>query len=84
MLGIVQHVSMVKCDSPDEAIQQGYVYRKDNGYNPIHIDQAVVVKGGMQSGAATVDFVLHDEAGQKYVVMITANLLKAILALGGE
>jgi hypothetical protein len=45
---------------------------------PIEINQVVVVRNGTQSGRPTVDIVLQDETGQRFVCMVTGALLKSI------
>lgn len=59
------------------AIDAERVYRAPE-YNAITIDEAVVVQNGTQGGNATVDLLLRDEKGNKFVVMITNNLLQTI------
>ena len=63
-----------------DAIARGYDYARAPAgeYKPIKISQAVVVRNGTEAGRPTVDFVLTDETGQKYVVMLTGALVKAI------
>ena len=41
-------------------------------------DEAVVVRKGTVGGNSTVDLVLKDESGQKFVVMLTGALVKSI------
>lgn len=43
------------------------------------IKEAVIVKNGTQGGNATIDLIFVDANGQKYVAMITANLLKQVV-----
>lgn len=76
---LCQSVSITICDGADDAIAKGFDWRNASPpVKPIEVKQVVVVRGGMQSGAASVDFVLEDETGQRFVFMITGNLLKAI------
>lgn len=75
--GIQQHLDVVVCENASDAAQQGYFYRPPI-YKPIEVSKVVVVRKGTQAGAATVDFVLEDETGQKFVFMVTGNLLKSI------
>jgi len=78
-MGPQNHLSIVVCQDADDAIAQGYDYAsKGDEYKPIEISKAVVVRKGTQSGKPTVDFVLTDQAGQKYVVMLTGALVKSI------
>lgn len=70
-------LKVVVCKDASDAIRRGYIYRE-----PIHksisIQEVVVVQNGTLEGNPTVDFILVDEKGQKYAVMITGALLKAI------
>ena len=68
-------------DDAKEAMQKGHFYRPPV-FLPIKIDRAVVVRNGTASGKSTVDLVLEDEKGQKYVVMTTTSLLATIVAIG--
>jgi hypothetical protein len=78
MFGIMQHLSVVVCENADDAIQKGYDY-KGTDIKAVQIDKAVVVKNGTQAGDSTVDFLLSDEAGNRYVVLVTGNLLKTLV-----
>ena len=64
------------CESPEAATEKGYVYRDE--HKALRIDEVVVVKGGTVQGNSTVDLILIDEDGKKYVTMVTSKLLKAI------
>lgn len=78
-MGPQQHLNIVICKDADDAIAQGYDYAsKGDEYKPIEISKAVVVQDGTQAGKPTVDLVLVDQAGQKYVVMLTGALVKSI------
>lgn len=77
MSAIQQHLDVVVCENPTEAIRQGYLYREPV-FKPISIDKVVVVKNGTTAGSSTVDIILVDDDGQKYVVMLTSKLLKLI------
>jgi len=78
-MGPQNHLPIVICQDAGDAIAQGYDYAsKGDEYKPIEISKAVVVRNGTESGKPTVDFVLTDQTGQKYVVMLTGALVKAI------
>ena len=62
-----------------EAIAAGYVYREQ--HTGLHIEEAVVVCNGTEEGNATVDLVMVDDAGNKFVTMTTVNLLKMVLVV---
>lgn len=68
----------IKCvDSPDEAPN----YNDDLTIRGINIDHVLVVGKGMQSGLATVDFVLETQDGDKFMFMITGTLLKNLVSV---
>lgn len=75
--GLVHALHVTVCKDVSDATRQGFFYRPPI-YLPIAVKQVVVVQKGMKSGDATVDFVLEDEKGQKYVFMLSAKLLRAI------
>ena len=77
MFGIMQHLKIAVCADADDAIRKGFDY-KGRDIKPIEISQVVVVQKGTVEGNSTVDLLLHDEAGNSYVVMVTGNLLKSI------
>lgn len=77
MIGVQTDLAVSICEDASDAVRQGYFYRQPV-YLPIKIIKAVVIKNGTQSGGSSVDFILEDEKGQKYVVMITGAILKAI------
>lgn len=64
-------------DTAKEAIDEGFVYREP-AVKPIKVLTAVVVRKGTVAGNPTVDFLLEDETGQRFVFLITGNLLKTI------
>lgn len=75
---LTTNLSVTVCKDADDAIVQGFNWAADKTIKPIEVKQAVVVRNGTQAGNSTVDFVLEDESGQRFVFMITANLLKSI------
>ena len=76
---ICRHLTVTICESAGDAIAKGFDWKAATPpVKPIEVKQAVVVRGGMVGGAATVDFLLEDETGQRFVFMITGNLLKSI------
>lgn len=74
--GMMQHLNIHICQNAQEAIDKGHIYRDD--VKPVEIDKVVVVQGGTVEGNSTVDLVLKDKEGNKYVVMVTGRLLKSI------
>lgn len=78
---ITRHLSITICNDSDEATAQGFDWgaRKANEeVLPIEVKQVVVVRKGTKEGNPTVDFVLEDERGQRYVFMVTGRLLRQI------
>lgn len=75
--GVMNTLNIVVCRDAKHATQQGHFYRPPV-FKPVHIDRVVVVENGTDAGKPTVDFVLVDESGQKYVVMVTGALLSLI------
>jgi hypothetical protein len=79
MFGIMQHLSIVLCGSPQEAIDKGYsALDKYENAKLVTVKDVVVVKHGTTGGNRTVDFFMEDEEGNKYMFMVTGNLLKSI------
>ena len=78
-MGPQHHLPIVICQDAGDAIAQGYDYAsKGAEFKPIEITEAVVVRKGTVGGNSTVDLVLKDESGQKFVVMLTGALIKSI------
>lgn len=61
----------------EEAIKAGFVYREPE-HTPLKITDTVVIEKGTVNGNPTVDLVLVDESGKKYVTTLTGNLLRTI------
>jgi hypothetical protein len=79
MFGIMQHLNVVICENAEDAIAKGY--SKEQKYSeakPVTVEEVVIVRNGTKGGNSTADLVLADEEGNKYVVMITGNLLKSL------
>ena len=74
---IHNHLEVTVCDDAEDAVSKGFNYAKD-GTKPIEVKKVVVVRKGTQGGNPTVDFLLEDETGQRFVFMVTGNLLKSI------
>lgn len=67
------------CQDAADAIAKGFDYKDAQPpVLPIEVKQVVVVRSGTVAGNPTVDFVLEDANGQRYVFMITGRLLKSI------
>ncbi len=74
--GVHQALNIVVCKDADDAINKGYLYR--DGFSAVEIEKVVVVQNGTQGGNSTVDLILVDEKGNRYVTMLTGALLKSI------
>lgn len=77
IFGVQHSLTTTICADADDAIANGFNYSLPE-YKACEVKQVVVVKHGTTSGASTVDLIIADETGQKYVVMLTGNLLKSI------
>ena len=75
--GIMNHLDIHICKDAEEATQKGHIY-SGGKVKAVEIDKVVVVRNGTQEGNSTVDLVLKDQQGNKYVVMMTGRLLKSI------
>lgn len=62
------------CDSVDEAP----TYTEETPL--LRIDQAVIVCQGTVTGAPTVDLIMSDHKGNKFVVMATGTILDMLAA----
>ncbi len=45
---------------------------------PIKIENAIIIKKGMETGDPTVDLQCVDENGNKYLIFITYNILNGL------
>lgn len=72
-----QSLKVAICKDADAAVRQGFLYRAPE-YTGLKIEQVVVVREGTVEGNSSVDLVLVDEAGKKFVTMVTGRLLKSI------
>ncbi len=73
------HLAVTICRDGADAINQGFNWAAaEPAVKPIEVKQVVVVRKGTEAGNPTVDFLLQDESGQRYVFMVTGNLLKSI------
>lgn len=76
---LTNHLDITICDGPNDAIAKGFNWSAQTPpVKPIEVKKVVVVRNGMASGKASVDFLLEDETGQRFVFIVTAALLKAI------
>lgn len=78
MFGVMNSLKVIICNDADDAVKNGHTYNRDEGYMPVEVEKVVVVRNGTVEGNSTVDLVLVDEKGNKFVVMVTGKLLKSI------
>lgn len=74
------NITIQICQSPDEAPNYN---TNGRGIKAASLDTAIVVKNGTVEGNATVDLQFTDDKGNRYVAMITANLLKSVCIAAG-
>lgn len=53
-------------------------------FRAIEIKHANIVRNGTERGRSTVDLVLEDGKGQKYMMMITGRLVKMLSTMIGD
>lgn len=73
-----QHLAITICADAQDAIEQGFNWSADANVHPIEIEKVVVVRNGTNQGNATVDLVLRDGTGKRFVCMVTRRLLQSI------
>lgn len=62
-----------------ETSQDAPNWSRDHGdVRSCRIENAYIVKKGMQSGKATVDLLFTNKDGEKYVVLMTGRLIKGL------
>lgn len=81
------HLNIAIVKDAAESCAKGFDYNANNGsaaatgqapIRPIEVKQVLVVRHGTESGKSTVDFILENEIGERYVFMVTGALLKSI------
>lgn len=76
---ITTHLNIAIVQDADDAIKNGYDWSShEPAVKPVEVKKVVVVRSGTESGKPTVDFVVEDDNGQRYVFMVTGALLKTI------
>lgn len=76
-MSFTNHLNIKCVDSPAEAPN----YNKNLTIRGIEIDHVLVVGKGMESGLATVDFVLKTKDGEQFVFMLTGTLIKNLVSI---
>lgn len=72
-------LSIVICADAADAIAKGYSWPTAvPPVKPIRVQKVIVVRNGTVEGNPTVDFLLEDETGQRFVFLVTGKLLKMI------
>ncbi len=69
----MQNLSIKICDSIEDAPNYN---TNGEGFKKAILTKAVIVRRGTQEGHDTIDLQFVDDAGNKYVAMITGRLLK--------
>lgn len=77
VFGIMDTLRIAICEDSQHAADNGFVYPKDV-VTHLEIVAVVVVKDGTIGGKPTVDFLLEDQDGRQYVVMLSGALVKGI------
>ena len=67
-------VNIKICDTVEDAPN----YKKMGGYTSLSIGDFVIVGQGRQSGRPTIDVLLTDDEGKRYVAMITGTLVEML------
>jgi hypothetical protein len=81
MFGAIQHLIVRIFPTADEASAAGFDRNdKYKDTKPLEIKTAVVVKDGTVGHNSTVDLVLEDAEGNRYVAILTGTLLRGIPA----
>lgn len=75
--GTQNELRITVCESSSDAVRRGYLYRPPI-HLPLRVNECVIVHGGMESGADTVDFVCEAASGQKFIFMLSGNLIKTL------
>ena len=74
---INQVLAVAVFEDGEAASKAGYDYNTGE-FTGLRIVKAVVVQRGTEEGRSTVDFILEDSNGKKYVTLITGRLLKML------
>ena len=79
MFGIMQNLTVEMCADAQDARNKGYSTEdKYKDYKPVNVSRVVIVQDGTQGHNSTADFLLEDAGGNKYMFMVTGNLLKSL------
>jgi len=76
-MGLTRAITITIYKDSQEAADEGCVYSESN-FKSVVLKQVVVVKKGTEAGNSTVDLILEDEEGNKYVTLVTSRILKSI------
>lgn len=79
MFGVMQHLSVELCSDALDAAAKGYHgHYKYRGVTPVNVAKVVIVRDGTEGHNSTADFLLEDAEGNKYMFVVTGNLLKSL------
>jgi len=73
----MQDLKIKICNSPEEAPN----YREQKGFTSVKWEEAIIVRNGTEEGRTTVDLILKDEKGNKYIAMITGRIVQQVAGL---
>lgn len=74
LIAAMHQLTITMFDEPNQAPN----YNEEEGWKAAMIKKAVVVGNGTKEGKPTVDIQFEDEDGNKYVGMITGELIKGL------
>jgi hypothetical protein len=77
MFGIMNHLSVTLCADAEDAVAKGYDYKGKN-ITPVTVKEIVVIRNGTVGENATLDFLMEDQDGNRYMFMVTGNLIKSL------
>lgn len=80
----MQKLGIMIFQSPSEAPNYNDLLAKGEKISALTLTDAYIVKNGTEGGKATIDLLLTDDKGNKFVSMITANLLRSALIVAGS
>lgn len=81
---LTNHFKVTIVADAQEAIECGFNWSAQQDVKPIEVEQLVIVRDGTVSNKPTVDFVLKDATGQRYVFMMTGALLSSLPTFSPE
>lgn len=74
------HLKIEIKDSYKEAPNYNTGENGGEGFKGAKLTKAIVVRKGMESGLDTVDLHFEDENGQKFIALVSGNIIKMLAA----